>query len=130
MKKRGKLALSVLFVTVALAALFAVQAVALEVITKQDIIEKRVTTDQLVKLVDNFVIMFDASESMNYPYKEDKSLGETKYDVAKLIMKQRENMVPDLGFVAGLYLYTPWNALYPMAVLDQALEITDNYIRR
>jgi len=120
MKTRGKLAVSVLFVTVVLTAFFAVQAVALEVITKQDIIEKRVTKDQLIKLVDNFVVMFDASNSMKFPYKEDKSLGETKYDVAKLIMKQRENMVPDLGFMAGLYLYTPWNALYPMEVLDQA----------
>jgi OOP family OmpA-OmpF porin len=120
MKRGKKTVLSVLIVTAVLTAVFAVQAVALEVITKQDIIEKRVTKDQLVKLVDNFVVLFDASESMNYPYKEDKSLGETKYDVAKTIMKQRENMVPDLGYTAGLYLYTPWNALYPAGSFDQA----------
>lgn len=118
MKVQKKFTLTVLAVTVILTAVFAVQAFALEVLTKKDIVEKRVTKDQLVKLVDNFVVLFDASESMNYPYNEDKSLGVNKYDVAKKIMKQRENMVPDLGFKAGLYLYTPWKAMYPMARLN------------
>ena len=120
MRRGKKRTMTVLVAAVALTALFAVQAFALEVITKKDLIEKRVTKDHLVKLVDNFVVLFDASESMNYPYKEDKSLGETKYDVAKMIMKQRENMVPDLGYKAGLYLYTPWKALYPMGAFDPA----------
>jgi len=120
MKRGRKSALPVLVMAAILTAVFAVQAFALEVITKQDIIEKRVTKDRLVKLVDNFVVLFDSSNSMNYPYKEDKSLGETKYDVAKTIMKQRENMVPDLGYQAGFYLFTPWKALYPMGPFDPA----------
>ena len=90
---------------------------AAEIITEEDIVQKVVVEEQLVKTADNFIILFDSSNSMNTPY--ERGAAKTKYEVAKEMLKQKTGMIPDLGYNAGLYTYTPWKELYPMGPFDK-----------
>ena len=91
---------------------------AAEVITEKDIVEKVVKKEDFIKTADNFIILFDSSDSM----KEfvNKGTKETKYDVVKRILAERQRILPDLGYNAGLYIYTPWQEVYPMGPYDPA----------
>ena len=91
---------------------------AAEVITEKDIVEKVVKKEDFIKTADNFIILFDSSDSM----KEfvNKGTKETKYDVVKRILGQRQRDLPDLGYNAGMYIYTPWQEVYPMSPYDPA----------
>ena len=90
---------------------------AVEIIT-QDMIEKEVLTEiDFIKNADNFIIMFDSSKSM-----KERLPGTTKskLEVAKQILKLRNELLPNLGFNAGLYLYTrPFRAIYSMQPYDR-----------
>ena len=101
-----------------LVGFFASTLPAAEIITEQDIVQKVVQKEDFVKTADNFIIMFDSSSSM----KEfiNKGTKETKYDVVKKILAERQKAVPDLGYNAGLYLYTPFQEVYPMGPYDPA----------
>jgi OOP family OmpA-OmpF porin len=90
---------------------------AAEIITEEDIVQKVVVEEQLVKTADNFIILFDSSNSMNTPY--ERGATKTKYEVAKEMLKQKTGLIPDLGYNAGLYTYTPWKELYPMGPFDK-----------
>ena len=85
---------------------------AAEILTKEDFIQKVVTKEQLIRTADNFIILFDTSNSMNTPYQRGGT--ETKYQVAKRILKERNEYFPDLGYNAGMYTFTPWKELVPM----------------
>jgi OOP family OmpA-OmpF porin len=74
--------------------------------------------EQFVKLADNFIVLFDASNSMKRQYK--KGSPESRYEIAKMILKDKAQKLPDLGYNAGLYLYTPYTELEPMGPLDKA----------
>jgi OOP family OmpA-OmpF porin len=91
---------------------------AAEVITEQDIVQKVVKKEDFIKTADNFIILFDSSSSM----KEfvNKGTKETKYDVVKKILAERQKVLPDLGYNAGLYIYTPWQEVYPIGPYDPA----------
>ena len=91
---------------------------AAEVITEKDIVEKVVKKEDFIRTADNFIILFDSSDSM----KEfvNKGTKETKYDVVKRILAERQRVLPDLGYNAGLYIYTPWQEVYPMGPYDPA----------
>lgn len=101
-----------------LVGIFAGTVIAAEIITEKDIVEKVVPTKDFIKTADNFIIMFDSSSSM----KEfiNKGTKETKYDVVKKILAERQKVLPDLGYNAGLYLYTPFQEVYPMGPYDAA----------
>jgi OOP family OmpA-OmpF porin len=79
------------------------------------VIDQTVTRQEVVKdyvrTVDNFIILFDASSSMAAPYKDT---GMTRLEAAKKILKDRIQLLPDLEWNAGLYLYTPFKELYPV----------------
>jgi OOP family OmpA-OmpF porin len=90
---------------------------AAEILTEQDFIKKTVVEEDLIKTADNFLILFDASNSMARQYK--KGSPESRYEVAKKILKDKLNQLPDLGYNAGLYLYTPYKEVYPMGPLDK-----------
>jgi len=92
-------------------------ASAAEIITEEDMIQNIITEEQLIKLADNFIVLFDASSSMDKPYKET---GKSRYDVAKKILKERNDLLPELGYNAGVYLYTPWKEIYPVQPYDTA----------
>ena len=103
-------------VGIMLIGFFANTLPAAEIITEQDIVQKVVKKEDFVRTADNFIIMFDSSSSM----KEfiNKGTKETKYDVVKKILGERQRMLPDLGYNAGLYLYTPFQEIYPMGPYD------------
>ena len=82
------------------------QAQALEPITKTDVVKTVYKVENLVRIADNVVIMFDSSGSMGEPFGNS---GMTKLQAAKKLLKQRTDAFPaeysDLN--VGLYLYTP-----------------------
>ena len=91
---------------------------AVEIIT-QEMIEKEILTEiDFIKNADNFIILFDSSKTMRETLPgTDKS----KLEMAKEILKLRNELLPDLGFNAGLYLYTyPFKALYEAQPYDRA----------
>ena len=90
---------------------------AAEILTEEDFIKKVVVEENFVKLADNFIVLFDASNSMKRQYK--KGSPESRYEVAKNILKDGVARIPELGYNAGLYLYTPYTELEPMAPLDK-----------
>jgi OOP family OmpA-OmpF porin len=105
-------------VGIMLIGLFANTLPAAEIITEIDIVEKVVTKEDFVRTADNFLILFDSSSSM----KEfiDKGAKETKYDVVRRVLEERQRILPDLGYNAGLYIYTPFQTVYPMGPYDSA----------
>jgi OOP family OmpA-OmpF porin len=90
---------------------------AAEILTKEDFVKKVVTEDQFIKTADNFLVMFDSSNSMKRQYK--KGSPESRYEVAKTILKEKLAQLPNLGYNAGLYLFTPYKEVYPMGPLDK-----------
>jgi len=111
-KRAGFLAI---FALLAL-GLIATGATAAEVITKKDTIESVSMEEDFVRTADNFIILFDASGTMQKSYKDT---GMKKVDMAKKILQQRNQILPDLGFNAGLYMFTPWKTYYPMQPYDR-----------
>jgi len=96
--------------------LMATAASAAEIVTEEDIVENVIMKEDFVKTADNFIIMFDSSESMKEYI--DKGTKETKYDVVRRVLSERQKVLPDLGYNAGLYLYTPFQEIYPMGPYD------------
>ena len=90
---------------------------AAEIITEEDLVKKIVVEDQFIKMADNFLILFDASDSMKRQYK--KGVPGSRYEVARKVLKQKIGQLPNLGYNAGLYLYTPYKEVYPMGPLDK-----------
>lgn len=83
-----------------------------EVVTGVDV----VIVDKYIRTADNFIIMYDASGSMARPYEDT---GMSMIDAAEKALKEKNALLPDLGFKAGLYLYTPWQVFYEMQPYDK-----------
>jgi len=114
MKKNLILQLLVIIVSV---AIFTVtQVFAFEIITAEDFKKEIITKDILIKTADNFIVMFDSSSSMKEPFKDT---GLTTLDAAKKLLKDRIEILPDLGYNAGLYLFTPFKPIYMMQKYDR-----------
>jgi OOP family OmpA-OmpF porin len=114
MKKNLILQLLVIIVSV---AIFTVtQVFAFEIITAEDFKKEIITKDILIKTADNFIVMFDSSSSMKEPFKDT---GLTTLDAAKKLLKDRNEILPDLGYNAGLYLFTPFKPVYMMQKYDR-----------
>lgn len=90
---------------------------AAEIITEEDIVKRTFVKEQFVKNADNFIILFDSSNSMNSPWERGGT--ETKYDAAKRMLKQKVGLIPDLGYNAALYTYTPWKEYVPMGPFNK-----------
>jgi OOP family OmpA-OmpF porin len=97
--------------------LIATQAAAFEIITKEDIVQKTVMKEDFIKTADNFIVLMDTSESMNHRWAKDST--KSKLEVAKEILINGEQALPDLGYNAALYEFTPFEELYPMGPLDK-----------
>ena len=89
---------------------FISNALAFEIITKEDIKQGIIVNIDLLKTADNAIILFDSSSTMN---KQFQDTGMSRYDVAKNALIERNEYFPDLGYNFGLYLYTPWKEVYP-----------------
>ena len=80
-----------------------IHAGAFQLITR-DMIEKEVvTTIDLLRTVDNFIVLFDSSGSANQMV-PGRTI--TKIKAAKDLLKERNEWLPDLDYQAGLYIYT------------------------
>jgi len=96
--------------------LIVTNVLAAEVIVKQVPVERVRVVEEVVKVVDNFIVLFDASGSMQDPYKET---GTKKIALAEKIFSERAARLPDLDWNAGLYVYTPWKSFYEMQPFDK-----------
>jgi OOP family OmpA-OmpF porin len=83
-----------------------------EVVTGVDV----VIVDKFIRTADNFIVLYDASGSMGRPY---ANTGMTMIQAAEKALKGKNALLPDLGFNAGLYLYTPWQVFYEMQPYDK-----------
>ena len=101
---------SIALMAVIAALLFAAPAVAFEIITEEDIAQNIITREMLVRTADNFIILYDASGSMADEYKA----GVQKLDAELQILRQQNAILPELGYNAGLYSFTPFKSYYDM----------------
>ncbi|MGD9309192.1 MAG: OmpA family protein [Desulfosarcina sp.] len=81
---------------------------AFEVVTRDMIEKETITRTDLIRTADNFIILFDTSGSTNEMV-PGKSI--SKIQAAKSLLKERNAWLPDLGFQAGLYIYTDHETL-------------------
>jgi OmpA-OmpF porin, OOP family len=88
---------------------------AFEIITADDLKENVVVKTQLIRTADNFIILYDASGSMADAYKP----GVMKIEAENQILKQQLAILPDLGYQAGLYLFTPFKVYYKMQAFNK-----------
>jgi OOP family OmpA-OmpF porin len=83
---------------------------------KEVAVERVRMVEEVVKVADNFIVLFDASGSMQDQYKKT---GMRKIDLAEAMFKERAARLPDLDWNAGLCLYTPWKPFYEMQPYDK-----------
>ena len=113
----SKLRIMGMFLGMVMLVLFATNGLAAEVIVEEKVIEKPVVIEKVtleeryVKTADNFIILFDSSGSMGEPYKDT---GMKQVEVARKILKERIQLLPELDWNAGLYTYTPFKAYLDM----------------
>lgn len=91
--------------------LISTNALAMKPVVELIEVEKVRIEEEVVRTSDNFIVLFDASGSMQDTYKDT---GIRKIELAERLFKTRTTNVPDLGWNAGLYLYTPWKNFYGM----------------
>jgi OOP family OmpA-OmpF porin len=84
---------------------------ALEIVTEEDMKQKTITTEHLVKTADNAIFLFDTSGSMRNTLEGTEM---TRLDALKGVLKERIGWVPDLGYNFGFYIFTPWEEIYPV----------------
>jgi OOP family OmpA-OmpF porin len=100
-----------LIVIIAAVSIFTVtQVSAFKIITAEDFKQNIVTKDILIRTADNFIVLYDASGSMADKYRE----GVQKIDAELQILQQQNAILPELGYNAGLYLFTPFKTYYEM----------------
>ena len=102
-------------VLLALGLAMASSTAAFEIITAEDIKQNTVTTDMFIKLADNFIVLYDASGSMADEFKD----GIQKLDAQLRILQQQNIILPELGYNAGLYKFTPFKTHYEMQTYDR-----------
>jgi len=100
---------------------------AFEIITEKDLQDNIVIKAHLIPTVDNFIVLYDASGSMDDEY----LTGVKKIDAEFEILKQQGALIPELGYQAGLYLFTPFETyytaqLYNRSAYDQAIDRLPN----
>jgi OOP family OmpA-OmpF porin len=103
--------MAVLFLSMMVGVSFAVEAV-----VEKEQVPGVIVTKELIKTADNFIVMFDSSSSTKEPFQDT---GLTTLEAAKKLLKDRNEILPDLGYNAGLYLYTPFKPIYEMQKYDR-----------
>ena len=114
---KRKLGMMIMILGLVLSSFIATQALAAQAVVEEKVIEKprvieKVTLEEkYVKTADNFIVLFDSSGSMGEPYKDT---GMKQVEVARQILKERNQLLPDLDWNAGLYTYTPFRTYLDM----------------
>ncbi len=114
MKTNWKFKVSVLlvfFLSMMVGVSFAVEAV-----VEKEEVPGVIITKELIKTANNFIVVFDSSSSMKEPFQDT---GLTTLDAAKKLLKDRNALLPDLEYNAGLYLFTPFKPIYMMQKYDR-----------
>lgn len=78
-------------------------AQAIRVVTRDMVQKEIVTRTDLIKTADNFIVMFDSSSSSNQMV---PGRNISRIQATKDLLKERNAWFPDLGYQAGLYLFT------------------------
>jgi OOP family OmpA-OmpF porin len=113
---RKKYLLTSVVMMMALLSILAGVSFAAEAVVEKENVPGVVITENIIKTADNFVVLFDSSSSMKEAFQDS---GLTTLDAAKKFLKDRNEMLPDLGYNAGLYLYTPFKTIYMMQKYDR-----------
>lgn len=116
MNKKSVQSMLVMTVILIFAVGTAVQAG--EIIYQNDISDKVVPLEVVVKTGENVIVMVDSSESMAA---DNKTFHKSYYDLEKEALKAGFERMPDLGYNFGIYKFTPWEVLYPMQKFDAAM---------
>jgi OOP family OmpA-OmpF porin len=106
----------VMIIGLIIPGLIATNVLAQKPIVKQVPVQRVRVIEEVVKTADNFIVLFDASGSMQDLYKD---AGIKKIDLAEAMFKDRAAQVPELDWNAGLYLYTPWKTFYEVQPFDK-----------
>jgi OOP family OmpA-OmpF porin len=107
----SKLGIMGVFFGLLMSVFIATHGLAAQVVVEEKVIEKPVVVEKVtleekyVKTADNFIILFDSSGSMGETYKDT---GMKRVEVARKILKERNQLLPDLDWNVGLYTYTPF----------------------
>jgi OmpA-OmpF porin, OOP family len=95
---------SLIFVTlVGLLCIWTAAGQAFQVITHDMMEKETVMKTDLMRMVDNFIVLFDTSGSTNEMV---PGRNISKIRAAKEFLAERNAWLPDLGYQAGLYIYT------------------------
>ena len=89
---------------------------AAEAVVEKENVPAVIITEEIIKTADNFIVLFDSSSSMKEPFQDT---GLTTLDAAKKLLKDRNEILPDLEYNAGLYLFTPFKPIYMMQKYDR-----------
>jgi OOP family OmpA-OmpF porin len=100
---------------ICLCLLVSLPALGAEIITEEDIKQEVIRIEQLVRLTDNAIFLFDTSSSMNEKFRDT---GKSKLNLMISELKSRNSYMPDLGYNFGMYIYTPWKPIYELKPYD------------
>ena len=81
---------------------------AFRIITREMVEKQIVVRTDLIKTADNFIVLFDTSITANQMV-PGKNV--SKIQAAKNLLRERNAWLPDLGYQAGLYIYTAQETL-------------------
>jgi len=81
---------------------------AFTIVTKDMLEKQTVVQTDLIPTVDNIVVLFDTSSTTNEMLPGTEV---SKIKAAKALLAERNSWLPDLGYNAGLYIYTHFDTL-------------------
>ena len=87
-----------------LVGFLATNALAFKVFVKKERVNVGGVRVELVRIASNFIVLFDSSRSMGERFGNTNM---TKIEMTKKMLAERNKELPDLGYNAGLYSYTP-----------------------
>jgi OOP family OmpA-OmpF porin len=90
---------------------------AVEAVVEKENVPGIVITEEIHKTADNFIILFNSSSNMDKPF---QNTGLTILEAAVKFLKDRNEILPDLGYNAGLYTLAPFKPIYTMQKYDRA----------
>ena len=92
-----------------LTVLFAAHDLAAQILTKTETITWYDVQVEAVKTADNFIVLFNTAKTMGRPYKDTTI---RHIDAAKEILQERNKLLPNLPYKAGLYTFAPTSLAY------------------
>lgn len=96
---------------VVLGVLVVLPAFSAEILIEEDFTQEVIKGEQLVRVADNAIVLFDSSSSMKSKL---QGTDETRLAAVTRELKSRNSHMPEIGHKFGLYGYTPWKEYYPL----------------